>query len=426
MFRIIKRMISWSGNYRKRIYIGFVLSFVTGIFISLPLMLAAMAIEFVLMDMGGISPLTGKMVAIIFTLLVASVIGRFLFSYLKAKIQDTVVYERLADERIELGDILKRVPLGFFSENQTGDLLTAVTSDLSFMELHAMSMLDMVVNGYITSVVMIICCAVMDWKLGLIVTAGLLLSAIFLFLMGKASRRNAKVLQKTNEDMTGTAIEYLRGISIVKTFHQEGVTTKGLHDAFSRSRDINIKIEKEYAVFNCLHMISLKAATVAMVVYCAISTLNGVMAVPEMVFAFIMSFMVYASAENLSSAFHVLNVIDHTLDKLDRLAGATFIDENGKDIEPENMDIGFVNVSFGYEKKEILHDVSCTFPEHSFTAIVGPSGSGKTTICSLIARFYDVNRGRITLGGRDLRDYTCDSILKRISIVFQNVYLFHD
>ena len=150
------------------------------------------------------------------------------------------------------------------------------------------------------------------------------------------------------------------------------------------------------------------------------------MALPTMVFVDIMSFMAFASAENLSSAFHVLHVIDHTLDKLDRLTGADFIDEDGKDLTSASHTIAFEDVSFAYDRRLVLQNVTCTFPENSFTAIVGPSGSGKTTMCSLIARFYDVDKGRITLGGEDLRKYTCDSILKQLSIVFQEVYLFHD
>ena len=86
----------------------------------------------------------------------------------------------------------------------------------------------------------------------------------------------------------------------------------------------------------------------------------------------------------------------------------------------------FRNVDFGYDSRQILKDVSFTIPEKTSTAIVGPSGSGKTTICNLIARFYDVNSGSITVGGHDVREFTCDSLLKNISMVFQNVYLFHD
>ncbi len=426
MFRIVKRMIAWCGKYQKRIYGGFLLSFLTGIFISLPTILAAMAIQAILGDMTGTEALTGKKIHLFFLMLLAAVGGRFLFTYLKARIQDTVIYEKLADERIRLGNILKRVPLGFFQQNQTGDLLTAMTTDMSFMEYHAMTMLDMVVNGYITSVVMLIFCMGVDWKLGAIMGAGLLASALFLHLMGKVSSKNGALLQKANEDMTGTTIEYLRGIALVKTFHQEGATAKGIRNAYRKSRDINVKIEKEYAVYHFFHVMSLRLASAAMVMYGGVMTWRGGMDLPTMVFVDIMSFMAFLSTENLSSAFHVLHVIDHTLDKLDRLTGARWIDRDGKDMEPSSHTIRFRDVSFGYDSRTVLKNVTCTFQENSFTAIVGPSGSGKTTMCNLIARFYDTTEGTITLGDDDLRSFTCDSILKQLSIVFQNVYLFHD
>lgn len=426
MFGIIKRIIGWSDKYKKRIFAGFVLAFFAGIFMSMPIMFAAAAIEFVLTDMDGTLPLESKHIWMFCGLLVFAVIGRFLFSFFKAKVQDTVIYERLADERIKIGDILKRVNLGFFSENETGDLVSAVTTDLSFMEMHAMSMLDMIVNGYITTVVMMICCIFVDPILGLIMVAGLVLSALFLHLMGKSSKKNAAVLQDANEDMIGTTIEYLRGISLVKAFHQEGVTVKGIHRAYEKSKNINIKIEKEYALFNFLHILSLKISSAAMVLYSAVSVYNDGMTLPVMVFVDILSFVVFASTESLGSAFHVLNVIDHTMDKLDKLVNAQFIDETGRNIVPAHMDIVFEDVSFAYGKKEILHGINCVIPEKKFTAIVGPSGSGKTTICNLIARFYDVSGGKILLDGKDLRTYSCDSILRQISIVFQNVYLFHD
>lgn len=419
-------MIAWSGQYKKRIYAGFVLSFLTGIFISLPMILATMGIQVILAEMAGKRSLNMETVFIFFLLLLLSIAGRFLFTYLKGKIQDTVVYERLADQRIRIGNVLKRVPLGFFEKNQTGDLLTAMTTDMSFMEYHAMTMLDMVVNGYITAVVMLLFCASVDWKLGAIMVAGLAFSTLFLTLMERFSARNVEVLHKVNEDMTETTVEYLRGISLVKTFHQEGVTAQGIRNTYSRSKDINIKIEKEYALFNFGHVLSLRLAAAAMVIYGAVMTWQGNMDLPKMVFVDIMSFMVFLSTENLSSAFHVLHVINHTLDKLDRLMSAEFIDVTGRNLVPENHNIAFRNVSFSYDKRRVLKNITCEFPENSFTAIVGPSGSGKTTMCNLIARFYDVTDGEITLGGEGLRSYTCDSILRQLSIVFQNVYLFHE
>ena len=93
---------------------------------------------------------------------------------------------------------------------------------------------------------------------------------------------------------------------------------------------------------------------------------------------------------------------------------------------PERFDVALSHVSFGYGGREVLHDVSFTAPQGTTTAIVGPSGSGKSTICNLVARFYDVNAGSVSVGGHDVREFTCESLLRNISMVFQTVYLFHD
>ncbi|MFC2822376.1 MAG: ABC transporter ATP-binding protein, partial [Spirochaetales bacterium] len=103
-----------------------------------------------------------------------------------------------------------------------------------------------------------------------------------------------------------------------------------------------------------------------------------------------------------------------------------FIDAGGRDISLTNFDILFQNVEFGYDERNVLNDVSFYIPEKTSAAIIGASGSGKTTICNLMARFYDVKSGSISIGGHDVREFTCDSLLKNISMVFQNVYLFHD
>ena len=138
------------------------------------------------------------------------------------------------------------------------------------------------------------------------------------------------------------------------------------------------------------------------------------------------SFVVFASLEPISDSAHTLSVIDDAMDQLDALKGSSFIDENGKNIPLSHYDIELKNVDFGYDSRQVLKNVSFSIPEKTSTAIVGPSGSGKTTICSLLARFYDPNSGSITVGGHDLREMTCDSLLSNISMVFQNVYLFND
>ena len=138
------------------------------------------------------------------------------------------------------------------------------------------------------------------------------------------------------------------------------------------------------------------------------------------------SFMIFGSVEAMNNAAHVLEVIDATLDKLDGIEHADIIDKDGEDISLQNTDIAFRDVTFSYDNVPVLQNISFSIPQGSTTAIVGPSGSGKTTICNLIARFYDVDSGEVIVGGEDVRNMTCDSLLRNISMVFQKVYLFHD
>ena len=307
-----------------------------------------------------------------------------------------------------------------------GELTAAATTDLSFMEMYAMSMVNTVVNGYITVIVLILFLVFYSPLAGGIALVGVLLSALFLHLLEARSRQNAPVHQKAQDDMVESSIEYLCGMQVVKAFKQEGVSLAGIRKAYSDSRKINIKIETEYMPFNCLHLFFLKAASVAMVAAAAWLTYRGSMALPTMLMLDMFSFMIFGSVEIMNNAAHVLEVIDATLNKLDGIEGADIIDRNGKDISLENMDIAFCNVTFSYDKVPVLQNISFSIPQGSTTAIVGPSGSGKTTICNLIARFYDVDSGEVIVGGENVRDMTCDSLLRNISMVFQKVYLFHD
>lgn len=426
MFRIVNRLIQWTGKYKRRIYIGFVYAFIHSIFTAIPIMLAAKGLSAVLDDFNGIDPLESQDIWIMLAAMILAVLGRYLFSYLRAITQESVGYEATADERIRLGDILKRVSLGFFSKNNMGELSAAATTDLSFMEMFSMNMVNTVVNGYITVVVLILFLAFYSPLAGGIALAGVLLSALFLHLLEARSHQNAPIHQKVQDDMVENSIEYLRGMQVVKAFKQEGVSIAGIRKAYSDSKKINIKIEVEYMPFNCLHLFSLKAASIAIVAVAALLTYNGSMELPTMLMLDMFSFMIFGSVEAMNNAAHVLEVIDATLDKLDGIEHADIIDKDGKDISLQNTDIAFRDVTFSYDKVPVLRNISFSIPQGSTTAIVGPSGSGKTTICNLIARFYDVDSGEVTVGGEDVRNMTCDSLLRNISMVLQKVYLFHD
>lgn len=208
-------------------------------------------------------------------------------------------------ERIELGNTMKRVPLGFFSQNNAGELASAVTTDLSFMEMYAMKMIDTVVNGYISVAVMLLFLVVYCPLAALMALCGVVLSALFLYLSEKRSRKNAGIHQKAQDDMVESSIEYLRGMQIVKAFKQEGATVKGIRKAYRDSRNINIKIEKEYMPFNYLHLFVLKAASIGIVVVSAFLTVRGLLTLPTMLMLDIFSFVIFNSIEVVNNAAHV-------------------------------------------------------------------------------------------------------------------------
>lgn len=426
MFKIIKRLIRWTGVREKRLYIGFVYSFFHTMFVAMPIMGAAYGLNLIIENRKGTMSLTIDWVFYMLAFMIFTVAGRFLFAYLRGTTQESIGYEVTAERRITIGNILKRVSLGFFSHKNAGEIAAAVTTDLSFVELYGMKMIDTVVNGYISAITMILCMAVYNLWIALISAVGIVISALFLKLLGQQSRKNAPFHQKAQDDMIAATLEYIRGMPVVKAFKQEGISREGIYKAYKRSCQINISIEKNYVPYNCMHLFALKMASIGIVCVSAIMATKGTMALPTMLMMVIFSFVIFGHIEAVNGAIHVLEIIDSTLDKLENIENTVFIDQEGKDILLKTHDICFKDVTFSYEKREVLKGVSFQIKEHSTTAIVGPSGSGKSTICSLIARFYDVDQGSIAIGGVNVKEMTCDSLLKNISMVFQKVYLFHD
>lgn len=439
MFKTVKRIIRWTGEYKTRLYLGFLWSFLQTMFTALPIMGAAYFLDLMIKDSRGEIDMKPVMALYALLFMVFSIAGRFLFSYLRATFQESIAYEKTAQERIEIGNILKRVSLGFFDKNNTGEIAGAVTTDLSVYELYAMKMTDVIIGAYIHVAAMILCLLFFCWQAALIALEGVALSAVFLHLLSRSSHKNAVVHQKAQNALIASVIEFVRGIAVVKFYGQEGVSVQAVREAFREHRKINIKIELDYVWCNGLHQLSCKLASVGIVLESAYLCVHGEMTLPVFLMMAIFSFTLFGRVEQVQNGAHTMQLIETAMDKLDGVKQAEFIDTGAEEIHPKEYGIAFEHVSFSYgesktgqedvsdpNKRRVLSDVSFRIPQGSTTAIVGPSGSGKTTICNLIARFYDVDRGRITVGGTDVRDFTCDSLLSNISMVFQNVYLFHD
>lgn len=426
MFKTMKRIIRWAGRYKKRLYLGSVCSFFSSLATAIPTMVAAYALDKAIQAYWTNTAIEPALIWQTLWIIVGSIALNFLLSYLRAVLQESIGTEVAAGQRIHLGDVLKRVPLGYFSQNSVGDILVGVTTELSVLELQGMKMVDAVINGYAKFIAIVLCLIFFSPVAAAISVIGVVLSALALHGISRHSEKTATTAHEAVENMSGAAIEYIRGLSIVKSFGQEGASTQSFRSANKALKDIRIGIEKGFTPFNCLHLFALKLASMGIVFICAWQAAQGQMSMTFFLMFVLFSFVMFGSVENINDAAHLLGVIDSAMDKLEALENAEYIDQDGTDIKPTSYDIEFKDVSFGYDDRMVLHDLNFTIPQNATTAIVGPSGGGKTTLCNLIARFYDVNSGTITLGGTDIRAFTCDSLLRNISMVFQNVYLFRD
>lgn len=426
MFKTMKRIIRWAGRYKKRLYLGSVCSFFSSLATAIPTMVAAYALDKAIQAYWTNTAIEPALIWQTLWIIVGSIALNFLLSYLRAVLQESIGTEVAAGQRIHLGDVLKRVPLGYFSQNSVGDILAGVTTELSVLELQGMKMVDAVINGYAKFIAIVLCLIFFSPVAAAISVIGVVLSALALHRISRHSEKTATTAHEAVENMSGAAIEYIRGLSIVKSFGQEGASTQSFRSANKALKDIRIGIEKGFTPFNCLHLFALKLASMGIVFICAWQAAQGQMSMTFFLMFVLFSFVMFGSVENINDAAHLLGVIDSAMDKLEALENAEYIDQDGTDIKPTSYDIEFKDVSFGYDDRMVLHDLNFTIPQNATTAIVGPSGGGKTTLCNLIARFYDVNSGTITLGGTDIRAFTCDSLLRNISMVFQNVYLFRD
>lgn len=426
MFKTVKRIISWCGEFKGKLYAGFVFSFFSHWFAALPIAAAAYTIGLLIEAEKNGTSFDKKWIGLSILIQLVFVFFRFLFDYLRARFQEGISYELVARDRLAVGDALKRVSLGYFATKNTGTILSAITTGLGTLEGMGIRMINNFVSGYLNFIVIFICLLVMNPLVALIALAAVLLSFLFLLVISSYSAKNAPVEAEANRDLTAAAIEYARGLTIVKSFGQDGASMDAMNKAIEDSKKIHLKIEWGFVPANCMHLFVLKAGSVALALSAFLLCMRGEMNISTMLMFVFFSFGIFASVEPISDSAHTLSVINDAMDQLDALKEDHFMDENGRDIALTNHDIAFSHVDFGYDERKILKDVSFTIPEKTSTAIVGPSGSGKTTICSLLARFYDVNDGSITVGGVDVREMTCESLLSNISMVFQNVYLFHD
>lgn len=423
MLKIIRRVLRLSGNLSKRIWGSFICGFLESMFGLLPIA----AVFLVLIELQNGQPITGQTWGIVIGLIAGGLILRMIFKYLVYRLQSTAGFEFVARERIALGDRLRNVPMGFFHDNSVGDITATVTTDLNFLENYSMHILDKVTTGVLSMIVMAGCILAFDWRIGLIFVAGILLSFPIYSHMQKKGKALSAKRQKIQSEAVAATLEYVQGISVVKSFNMCDKNLSDIEDAYESNAAASYGVERVFTPLNMTYSMVFRISACMIMLCAGILAVGGDLSFANLAIILIASFTIFNPIEVMGQMTTMIRTMDAALDRVERIKQAKKIDENGRDIPLDSFDIGFEHVSFAYENgNPILKDVSFSIPQGSMTAIVGPSGGGKTTITRLIARFWDVQEGSITIGGHDVKEFTCDSLLKNMSMVFQNVYLFHD
>ena len=425
MIHMFKRLLDFSAAERKKLILSFIFHMCNSVFEMLPIMAVLTVLNGIWCSFSN-GHMPAKTIWVSFGIMLLSILGRILFTNLSSVKRTLGSFSMCSKWRMELGEKLKRVPMGYFNEHRLGDITAAVTTTLGDLETSAVNVMEAVAGGFIHAAVIGIWLLFYEWKIGVLMFIGLFLSLCAYAKTQKAGVKYSPRRQAAQARLVTGILEYIQGMTVVKAFGLADRSDKSVDSAISESAEANIALEKVFSGLAAVFQMIFKFARFAILITTPYLLMEGETTPEKCLLLIVASFMIYTTVELAGSTAAVARVVDASLDRLETVSKMPLLDENGTDLTPKAYDLIISNISFAYDEKEVIHDVSFSVPQGTSCAIVGPSGSGKTTLCSLIARFWDVKAGEILLGGINVKDYTCDSLLKNFSIVFQKIYLFED
>ncbi|WP_336182131.1 ABC transporter ATP-binding protein [Fusobacterium polymorphum] len=320
---------------------------------------------------------------------------------------------------------LKKFSLGFYTNERLGEINTILHKDVDNMSLVVGHMWSRMFGDFLIGAVVFVGLANIDIKLALIMAVSVPIALAFLYMTIKQSEKIENQNNSALLDMVSLFVEYVRGIPVLKSFSNNKSLDNELMNKTKKfgetSKSASRFKAKQLSIFGFLldigYLVLLIAGTIFVV--------KGNLDVLNFIIFVVISKEFYKPFASMEQHYmYYVSAVD-SYERLSRILYADVIPDKVDGIVPKDNDIAFENIGFSYEKDEFkMENLSFDIDEKTMTALVGESGSGKTTITNLLLRFYDVQQGKITLGGVDIRDIPYDELLDRISIVMQNVQLF--
>ena len=388
MIQLFRRLLDFSGPERNKLILSFIFHMCNSIFEMLPIIAVLTVLDGILYSLSnGAMPV--KTIWISFAIMLLSVLGRILFTNLSSVKRTLGSFSMCSRWRMDLGEKLKRVPMGYFNEHRLGDITAAVTTTLGDLENSAVTVMEAVAGGFIHAVVIGIWLLFYEWKVGILMFVGLIISLLIYAKTQKAGVKHSPRRQAAQVGLVTGVLEYIQGMSVVKAFGLANRSDKSIDAAINESAEANISLEKVFSILAAFFQMVFKFARFAILIVSPYLLMNGETTPEKCLLLIVASFMIYTTVELAGSTAAVARVVDASLDRLDSISKMPLLDEYGTDFAPKTYDITVSNVSFAYDENEVIRNVSFSVPQGTSCAVVGPSGSGKTTLCSLIARFWD-------------------------------------
>ncbi|MFQ6174542.1 ABC transporter ATP-binding protein [Streptococcus anginosus] len=359
-------------------------------------------------------------------IMLLSVILNILISLKITMLQTEAGYHTCTHKRIEIAEHMRYLPMGYFNQNSLGQITSVTTNTLESLADVATRVVMMTLEGFLTAGTITVFVFIYDWRIGLILLVGLILFFLPNGLMRWQAGNVSEAKQQADTDLVAVVLEYSQGIAEVKNYNIVQSSAKKLSRAIENKRHLDTKLTWVTSPYIALQGMITKLTGTIMGLFSIYFYLQGSMSLLICIMMLISAFMIYESLDGVGSFSSLLRIVDLSVDMVNKVLSIKPMDISGKDLQPKTSNIKLDHVSFSYESKKIIDDVSLDIPEKTTTALVGPSGSGKTTLCNLIARFWDVESGSISLDGHDVKEYSYDSLIRNFSFVFQTVYLFED
>ena len=420
MFEALKSVWNFSEKRQGSLVKILILSFIEGIFVMLKMIAIILAVNAMFN-----SNLMDNYIYKVMILGIVCIIGVFGLGYFTQLGSVSVGFEMAKDKRLYFGSLFKKLYLGFFSKNSVGNINSTLTTSISTVEQVAPIILIHVIGGILSAISIVLGFAYYEMQVSVIIFAGILTYLLVVNYQMKISRSEAPKRQLAQTKLTESAIEFIQGISVIKAFGM-GEKDERVKKDIDGSCANNINLSEKSIPSSICAGLTIQLFEIMIISYAFFMWNSGEISPQKAINLLIMSFVIFQSVSQAGSILSMIGLLDSSLKDIRSMENAEEIKVLSPIQNIKSNEIEFKNVSFSYGKGEVLKGISVALKPNTLTAIIGPSGSGKTTFCKLIPRFYDVSEGEILIGGAKITNISTEELMKNISMVFQNVYLFED